>query len=62
MRLDLDARLTAAFIFGLVGLSGLLVASLLGRPVSEALVGGLVTLVVTTLGAGILRGSQENGT
>lgn len=62
MKLDLDSRLTAAFIFGLLGLAGELVASLLGSPVNEALVGGLVTIVGFTLGIGAIRGSgAKNG-
>jgi len=57
MRLDLDARLTAALIIGGLVFLGNAVASMFGLPVNDTIVGGSVTLVLATLGIGIFRGS-----
>lgn len=59
MRIDLDTRLSIGFIFGLVGLTVELVGGILGAPVNDAVVGGLVTLTLGTFGAGIVIGKKN---
>lgn len=61
MRVDLDTRLTVAFIFGLVGLAVELVAGLLGAPVNQGLTATLGGIVLGTFGVGIVQGSKRNG-
>lgn len=61
MRIDLEARLTLGFIFGLTCLSIELVAGLFGAPVNDALTATFGTIVVGTFTAGMFVGSRKNG-
>lgn len=55
MQIDLNTRLTFGFVFGLVGLGVELVAGIFGAPVSQAVVGGCVGIVLATFGVGALK-------
>ena len=59
MRIDLDQRLTFAFICGWGVVIGSGIANLIGKHVDPAVVGAAGTAIVTSLGAGFLRGSAS---
>lgn len=61
MRIDLDTRLTLGFVFGLVGLAVELGCSLLGLPVSAALMGTFGSIVLGTFGVGVIAQSASKG-
>jgi hypothetical protein len=60
MKIDLDTRLTIAFIGGLLGLAWQAAIVSFGGDPSDALVTACSTIILAALGIGIKDGSGDN--